>query len=113
MAVRMMKHLVIGFLAASAFTAHAEFMDGNSLLSDLNSSSASERSIGLGYVMAVADTMQGYTHCIPGNVSSGQIKDMVKNYLTNTPAERHLMAPEIVLKITSAVWPCAKKGKNL
>jgi hypothetical protein len=113
MAVRTMKHLVIGFLAASAFTAHAEFMDGNSLLNDMSSSSFSQRGIGLGYVMGIADTMQGYTHCIPGNVSSGQIKDMVKNYLTNTPAERHLMAPEIVLKITSTVWPCPVKGKSL
>lgn len=97
-------------LLALAFvgSAHAEFIDGNKLLSDMNGSFGGQMSA-MGYVMGVADTLQGAVVCVPTNVTAGQINDMVKNYLTNVPRERNLSADSIVAKVLKDTWPCAAR----
>jgi len=103
----MKKLLIITMLCG---TAHAEFMDGNELLSYMNSSSTTNRSYALGYVAGVSDALRGVTLCYPENVTNGQINDMIKNYLTNIPAERHIAADRLVNKALVAVWPCRRSG---
>lgn len=107
-AMKKMKRL--GFaLVALSLNAHAEFKDGNELLSNMNSIHVEDRMAALGYVMGVADVGWGFIFCAPGTVQAGQIRDMVKNYLTNTPAERHLTADILVSRTLKLAWPC-KKG---
>jgi hypothetical protein len=67
----------------------------------------------LGYIVGVADMGRGFVNCMPENATAGQINDMVKNYLINTPADRHLTGDVIVNKVLKAVWPCAKRGTSL
>lgn len=103
--------LILALLLAG--TAHAEFKDGNKLLSDMRDSSYYIQGVALGYVTGVADVGVGVIHCAPPNLTAGQLHDMVKNYLENTPAERHLTADTIINKVLKAVWPCAKRGSSL
>ena len=93
-------------------SAQAEFKDGNQLLDDFDSDNIVNRVVGLGYVMGVADVGFGIVHCAPSNVKAGQIKDMVQNYLRNTPAERHLSADVTVNKVLKTVWPCQTRSRG-
>ena len=106
-----MKKLLI--LLAFCGSAHAEFQDGNKLLSLLKDSSYFNQGYGLGYIAGIADMGIGVVHCAPSNATAGQINDMVKNYLENSPADRHLSGDVVVNKVLKAVWPCAKRGNAL
>ena len=92
--------------------AHAEFKDGNDLLSDINAQDSFSRGVALGYITGVSDMGMGVVHCPPPNVRAGQLLDMVKNYLTNTPAERHQTADVLVNKVMKMVWPCPAKSRG-
>lgn len=98
---------------ALAGSAHAEFVDGNKLLSQMKDSSYFAQGHALGYVAGVADVGLGFIHCAPTNLTAGQLNDMVKNYLENMPAERHLSGDTIVNKVLKSVWPCAKRNSAL
>jgi hypothetical protein len=88
-------------------SAHAEFWDGNMMHSRFNGSTV-EQGLALGYVIGVTDATQNALHCAPENVTAGQVRDMVKNYLENTPAVRHFSADSLVVRVLKASWPCAK-----
>lgn len=97
-----------------AGSAQAEFLDGNKLLSDMKGSHGFQMSA-LGYVMGVADAIQGAVACVPPSVLSGQVLDMVRNYLEANPAVRHLTADMIVTHVLKQAFPCAAKpsGRTL
>lgn len=97
-------------LALLCGSAHAEFYTGNDLLQRMNSDVLAERSAAIGYVMGVADSGHGVNYCPPESVTSGQLRDMVRNYLTNTPAVRHLAADSIVTHVIKSQWPCAARS---
>lgn len=94
--------LTLTLLCANA---HAEFWDGNKLHQRLNGS-ATEQWVALGYVTGVADALLGVTHCAPEGVTAGQVRDMVRNYLENTPAVRHFSADTLVSRVLKTTWPC-------
>jgi hypothetical protein len=100
-------------LALACTSAQAEFKDGNSLLSLLKDPAYFNQGYAMGYVVGVADMGLGVVHCAPPNTTAGQLNDMVKNYLENTPAERHLTGDIVVNRVLKAVWPCPKKGTAL
>ena len=106
-----MKKLLI--VLALCGSAHAEFRDGNQLLRDMESSESINRMHALGYIVGIADMGRGYINCMPENATAGQIFDMVKNYLTNMPAERHLTGDILINRVLKATWPCAKRGTSL
>ena len=107
-----MKQLILA-VALCATAAHATYYDGNELLNRLNSEDSGNRMLALGFIAGVSDSTRGRFHCIPNNVQLGQIRDMVRNYLTNTPAERHFSAHSIVREILREVFPCNTGGKSL
>ena len=92
--------------------AHAEFKDGNKLLSEMNGSHGNQMSA-IGYVVGVADALMGITFCGPSTVTAGQLHDMVKQYLEQYPADRHNSADRIINHVLKSAWPCAKKGQVL
>jgi len=96
-------------LALVAGAAHAEFLDGNKLLSDMKGSHGFQMSA-LGYVMGVADSIQSVTACVPPSVTSGQVLDMVRNYLEANPAIRHFTADVIVTDVLKRTFPCATRS---
>lgn len=95
-------------LMLACSTAHAEFMDGNELLSRLRGE-GSRYFAGIGYVMGVFDSFQGGSHCPPANVTAGQVTDMVRNHLEASPELRHLSADRHVNYILKKTWPCPER----
>ena len=106
-----MKRIAIALLSLACFSASAELMTGNKLL-DLMNGPADENAAAIGYVIGVADTTNSILVCAPGAATAGQMYDMVKAYLTNAPAIRHLSGDRIVVRVLSAAWPCAPKAKG-
>jgi hypothetical protein len=105
-----MKKLLAALLFAPTL-AHASFMSGNEVLSRMNGNSM-EQIHALGYVQGVVD---GYTDlfiCPPSNITAGQVRDMVKNYLTNLPAQRHRPADVLIREALSSVWPCKRNNRG-
>lgn len=102
-------------VTAIAFTcfmgaAHAQYTDGNKLLSDIESDSVVREMVALGYVIGVADTGWWILHCVPNRVQAGQIRDMVRNYLRANPEERHRAADILVTRVLNHAWPCPKRS---
>ena len=85
----------------------AEFLDGNGLLSRMNDSETVPRMVALGYVQGVADVYARVKVCAPQNVTAGQARDVVKQYLEINPDRRHYSADSLVLNALSQTWPCA------
>jgi hypothetical protein len=92
--------------------ANAEFFNGNTLLNLMNGS-VPEQIQALGYVQGVFDTLHSAVICPPQNVSAGQVNDMIKNYITNSPATRHHTADFIILTALKDLWPCQTRNRNL
>jgi hypothetical protein len=108
-----MKKLLI-VLALLSSSAHAEFFTGNNLHEKLNSTDTLDRIHGMGFVQGVFDVYVNVTFCPPSNVTAGQVRDMVKNYLTNSPAIRNYAAESIINLALKQAWPCEqKKDKRL
>ena len=109
-----MKYLILA-VALCATSAQAFFKDGNKLLSEINDTSPTyvPPAIALGYITGVSDALSGITHCAPTNVTAGQMRDMVQNYMQNTPAVRHLPANQIVSHVLKGVWPCKQQGNGV
>lgn len=92
--------------------ASAEFFSGNDLLKRLNGDNI-EKMQALGFVQGVFDVYVDVTICPPNNgrqVTAGQINDMVRNYLENSPAIRHRTAQSIINEALSGAWPCKKRN---
>jgi hypothetical protein len=98
--------------ACSAFAVRAEFYTGNDLLRLMNSESSGERGIALGYVMGITDFGMNVIHCPPSDVTAGQVRDMMRNYLTANPQERHNTGDTLILRVLKQAWPCAQRGNN-
>ncbi len=105
-----MKKLLL-CLALVSGSAQAEFMDGNKLLSDMQGTTT-DQIHSIGYVVGVADAIRGVVYCPPSNVTAGQLTDMVKNYLINTPAIRHNTGDRIVSHVLKMMWPCPTRPQG-
>jgi hypothetical protein len=102
-----MKHkLLLAGLLLSCY-AHAQ---PSSILytgQDLFTRFTSDRPFVLAYIAGVADSQSGVTICIPpGQVTLGQMGDMVKQSLDRVPSERHMAADIYVQATLSNRWPC-------
>lgn len=81
---------------------------------DLHARFTSDRAMALAYIAGVADSQSGVTICIPpGQVTLGQMGDMVRQSLERTPSERHLSADVYVQVTLSNRWPCARRGSGI
>ena len=103
-----MKRLLI-LAALLCGSAQAQFRTGNQLLTETQEPASYRSGLAMGYIMGVTDAGNGVNFCPPSNVTAGQISDMVRNRLFDTPAIRHLPADIIIYSILEPVWPCAKK----
>jgi hypothetical protein len=90
----------------------AAFIDGNKLHQYLTSQNNAEYVHGLGYVIGVSDFIAGSLTYPPSNVTTGQLGDMVRNYLERYPEQRHKTADLLVAVVMSAQWPCKKTGAS-
>ena len=100
---------IILLACCASFAAHAEYYSGNALLS-LMRGSVMEQGIAMGYVSGAADALRGTTHCIPHSVTVGQVYDMTKQAIEDTPALRHHSADSYISFVLNKAWPCPKRG---
>ena len=105
-----MKKLIVAALFLPS-VAMANFETGNSLYAGLTSHELVSRMVGLGYVKGVFDAHLGSSICIPdsGNITAGQVSDIVLRHLRNTPEHRNYPANYLVVSALSQVWPCGKR----
>jgi hypothetical protein len=96
-----------------ACNAHAEFYSGNELLAKMESDHIVDRSMALGYVIGVSDTGDGVTHCPPANITTGQVRDLVKGHLTRNPGSRHYSADSLITNLLRTTWPCKPNGRGI
>ena len=106
-----MKNTLLGLLLAAFLPAHAQ---PSSILytgQDLFNRFTNDRPFALAYIAGVADSQSGVTICIPGGqVTLGQMGDMVRQSLERVPSERHLAADIYVQATLSNRWPCNRRG---
>ncbi len=96
--------------AVLALPVHAQMIDGNKLHEDFKQMDTNTTKFGFlhGYVAAVHDSGAGILFCTPTAVNLGQITEMTRNYLENTPAIRHYPGDVIISAVLQKTWPCAK-----
>jgi hypothetical protein len=105
-----MKKLLI-ITALLCGSAHAQPSSILYTAQDLYTRMTSSPTFAHGYIAGVADSQSGVTVCIPpGQVTLGQMTDMVKQTLERIPSERHMAADIFVQATLSNRWPCAKRG---
>jgi len=102
-----MKHKLLLSTLLLSCSAHAQpssiLYSGQELLNRFNN----DRLSALAYIAGVADSQSGVTVCIPpGQVTLGQMADMVKQSLERVPSERHMAADVYVQVTLSNRWPC-------
>ncbi len=105
-----------GLLLAALLCCGAHAQQGSVLYTgqELHSKFSSDRATALAYIAGVADSQSGITICIPpGQVTLGQMGDMVKQALERVPSERHMSADIYVQVALENRWPCAKKGRGV
>jgi hypothetical protein len=107
-----MKILIAAVAACITISAKAGFWNGNTLYSHLTSSNGSEKLAGLGYLMGSADVADGLFVCAPGQVTVGQMVDIVVADLRASPENRHQSADILVVKALRKVWPCQSQPKS-
>lgn len=104
-----MKKTFAILLAATAISAHAEFLSGNQLLEYMRSQEVIQRSAADGYLMGVHDLGRGAVHCSPSSVTLKQLRDMTGQFLDAAPSIRHRSADHLVSLLMAEAWPCPKK----
>lgn len=104
-----MKKALLAILLATAGVAHAEFLDGNTLLSRIESVEPIHRTYAIAYISGAADAAHGIVYCPPENVTAGQLVDMVRKFLVNAPELRAHTADRIVHAVIKTAFPCKAK----
>jgi hypothetical protein len=92
---------------------HAGFIDGNGLLdsctkvdNEFSEFYCAGFITGVASVLATDNKVSGFTACIPGNVSVGQIVRVSVDYLEKNPALLHYEASGLVAEGLEKAFPC-------
>jgi hypothetical protein len=107
-----MKKLLISLMLVCG-TAQAQYVDGNSLHTDLSSGKSNLKMYALGYIVGVADvSLAAEVLCMPVDVTQGQIQDVVGNFLVANPQARNLPAYLLVQVSLGKYWACPDSPKR-
>jgi hypothetical protein len=100
-------------LAVAGDFAAGDFVDGNKLFEECQSGDDpdSERwvkgSLCLGYIVGVADALDGSSFCLaPNGVRAKQVVDVVNLYVRDHPEQRHHDASSLVTIALKEKFPC-------
>lgn len=96
--------LLIATMAAGP--ASAGFYNGNDLAEQCRRKS---KLLTLGYVVGIVDTLETIVPekmCIPGQVTAGQLVDILCKYVEDNPNKRHHSGELIALASLNEAFPC-------
>lgn len=100
-----MKKLLLTTLLSAWITGHATYIDGNHLHERMRKGNDAAVMM---YIAGVTDTVSGVLFCPPANVPLGQLFDMFRLHLENTPNVRHLAGDVILIAFFQSHWPCRR-----
>lgn len=100
-----MKQLLLAALLIPSL-ASAEFITGNDLLNDLQSTESVRRTFSMGYIAGVADANHSIAYCPPAGINLGQLRDMTEQYLVANPSVRNLSGDVLIGYMLNKRWPC-------
>lgn len=92
--------------------AHAEFVTGNDLLEDLQSTETIKRVFVMGYIAGVADANHSVNYCPPQGISLGQLRDMTEQYLIANASIRNLSGDMLIGDMLKRRWPCNNQPRG-
>ena len=105
-----------------ASPASAHFLDGDDLMNHCSARVADERfdpAICMSYIMGAYDgfmfqrLVRNETRCTPRNLTGGQLREVVVDYLLANPDNRELDASALVWNAIIAKWPnCGSTGRR-
>jgi hypothetical protein len=108
--------LAAAFLVLVAAPAGAgSNLTGNDLLERCSASASAnpiQWGVCLGYVVAIADALgqgrpiNGARACFAADVTSGQLMDVVRQWLERNPAKRHINGAALVVTALQQAFPC-------
>lgn len=112
-----MNYRILCAVSAIVFAgaAHADdgaFVNGNTLMSRLQSSSTTDRTFGLGYVAAIADGYDGESFCIPPGVNVRQMADLTQRMIEQRPESRHLSGAAFTMAALMQAFPCSERKQK-
>ena len=82
-------------------------MSGNKLLGSCNGPPLSwQNGFCMGYISGIVDGRNETSFCIPDGVTRGQVTDIVKFWLRENPATRHLRASRLIIDALWDKFPC-------
>jgi hypothetical protein len=88
------------------------FKDGNDILRACTAAMGDPQfAVCNGYLEGIADVLEsnvinGFRSCVPEAATSGQLKDVVNQFLRVNAARRHLAAAGLVANAFAAAFPC-------
>ena len=88
------------------------FDNGNTLLSSCTNARASEQHYCLGYIAGIADALDasgpalGWKACFPKDLTTGNARDVIVQWLQRNPLERHYAAAGLVMRGLAEAFPC-------
>ena len=103
---------LIAILLCMPLVANAGFHTGNDLLRYINSSESYEKTYAVGFVVGVHDSFEGEIICSGSNVTAGQLRDVVKQFLESNPARRDLGAAVLTMISLAQAFPCNNKPQK-
>jgi hypothetical protein len=106
-----MKLIAVALFVFCSSVNAASFYTGNDLLRFMQSGELTDRVLALGYVMGALDMGDRAHFCTATTqVTGGQARDIVKQYLEQNPSIRHEVADIILIGLFKRLWPCPARG---
>ena len=107
----MLLRLTFIFSVLFSSPAWADFLTGNTLYDLCSSEISQKKGICAGYVTAIADVLAssplyGEEACIPTEATAGQVLDVVEQWLSQYPEQRHYTAHILAVLALSDAFPC-------
>ena len=102
------KKLMITAMLSVSAVAHAEFVDGNLLLSRMLGSDT-DQVYALAYTVGVADSTMNSVWCPLANMKSLEVVELTKAMLIASPTKRHLSGDVFVIAALKGAHPCVNK----
>ena len=115
--VGMMALLASASMVSQA-SAKGHFLTGNGLLNHCQDNSPLLQGDCMGFTSGVSDamadamasnTLNGWTACVPNQVTRGQVKDIAVQFLVKHPESRHFSASSLVANALHEAFPCPAK----
>jgi hypothetical protein len=91
---------VVFFFFSLPLQSHADFQNGNDLLTGFDAGYAS------GYIIGVFVSFEGIAYCATTGVTQDQVRRVARKYLEAHPAELHRSAAKLLVKAFTEAFPC-------